>query len=160
MKFDRVGWFARLLVLLLSPLSAAGEDGFQVSVTITPVSDGYVLGLENNHSEPLTIAPFQLGEASGFLLYAYDPETRELLQAFSVGFPPGGRGGVDEERQGINRVQPAVSLSRRFSKQRIQDHFFRLPKCYFLVLVYRDETDGVLVRSRPSEPVWVCDMAT
>lgn len=61
------------------------------------------------------------------------------------------------EGMGGNYIQPEVSLSKHFSKQRVRDHFFYMPKCYFLVLVYRHDLDGVLVRSKPSAPVWVCD---
>lgn len=40
---------------------AAGADLFRVSVSISPVSDGYVLNLYNDYSEGLKIAPFYLG---------------------------------------------------------------------------------------------------
>lgn len=124
-----------------------------LSSSIKVDKDTYTIGIRNNSGKELKIPDISLSSAfqSGYWIFLYDPNKKKLQQGWAETLP------VEGAKIPRRVLHPTEELKMQFTKDDLHGYFMFLPKCFYLVTLYRKEWDGVMLYSEPSRPLYVCE---
>lgn len=151
MRFAAIG----LLICALAGTVAASSNHDELVVSLESVRKGGVsISIENVSGQRVPVTQIDLGGEvySGVSLFLYDPVNKKLQQAFSTSFPAHGN-----RKKSIRILEPGAVVERVFAKDDIENYFFYMPDCYYLVALYRRRDGSSIISSAASNTLKVCD---
>lgn len=130
--------------------TAAGEP--ELTAEIRETTKGYRLTFVNVSPRTLQLPNVYLSDAhrSGYWLFLYEPGTKKLIQGFASGLPILGK------ELPLLAVSSGSKVEKEFEKDDLLGYFMYLPKCYYLVVLYRWPDHPEAGFSKPSKPLYQC----
>jgi hypothetical protein len=141
-----------MLLFLSGWCTAAEASNPELIAEITETSRGYRLTFVNVSERTLHLPNVYLSDAhrSGYWLFLYEPGSKKLIQGFaSVLLIPG-------KELPLMAVAPGSKVEKEFEKDDLLGYFMYVPKCYYLVVLYRWPGHPEAGFSKASKPLYQC----
>lgn len=141
-----------MLLFFSAWCSTTAASDPDLSAEIRETSKGYRLTFVNVSDRTLHLPNVYLSDAhrSGYWLFLYEPDTKKLIQGFASVLP------IPGKELPILAVAPGKKVEKEFEKDDLLGYFMYVPKCYYLVVVYRWPGHPEAGFSRASKPLYQC----
>lgn len=141
---------------ILAMIGVVGPEAQPKLETSVALKNGeYEFSLKSTTTTELLVPPIIFGDGglTGHWIYIYDPYERRLQEGFSAPFSP-----TPIVYGSLPKVvlRQGGGISESLSRREVEDYFFVVPECYYILYVYRKVSADEVVFSDPSEPLFVC----
>lgn len=151
--------FLILFIYLTISFKAYGssEDNLspQISVDAKLQNEIFFLEFKNISKRPVILGPVYFSDSSesGFWVFIYDVKEKKIEQGYALSNPLFGE---ERENKYDRKVLPSEGISISLKKSDVLAYFSEIPRCYYVIFLYRKKVGVNLIYSRSSAPILQC----